>query len=101
MSSRIRQGFLIGLVVVGLVVISAISSYAETTTYIYDALNRLIRVEYADGTIIEYTYDKAGNRLERRVQISDTTPPTTTASPAGGIYNTGQTVTLTCNDGSG
>jgi len=31
----------------------------------------------------------------------DTTPPVTTASPVGGSYGTGQTVGLTCNDGSG
>jgi hypothetical protein len=58
-------------------------------------------VEYEDGTIIEYTYDKVGNRLEKTIQIPDTTPPVTTASPPGGIYNTEQTVTLTCNDGTG
>ena len=33
--------------------------------------------------------------------LLDTTPPTTTASPPGAVYNTGQIVTLTCSDGSG
>jgi hypothetical protein len=33
--------------------------------------------------------------------VPDTTPPTTTASPAGGTYNSSQSVTLTCNDGAG
>ncbi len=32
---------------------------------------------------------------------SDTTAPTTTASPAGGTYLPPQSVTLTCNDGAG
>jgi len=32
---------------------------------------------------------------------SDTTPPITTASPAGGTYSVAQAVTLTCNDGGG
>jgi len=31
----------------------------------------------------------------------DETNPATNASPAGGIYNTAQSVTLTCNDGAG
>lgn len=35
------------------------------------------------------------------VPASDTTPPTTNASPAGGTYATAQNVTLTCNDGTG
>ena len=33
--------------------------------------------------------------------VVDTSPPVTTASPAGGTYNSSQSVTLTCNDASG
>src|SRR5512143_106892 len=33
--------------------------------------------------------------------VSDTTPPITTASPTGGTYSAGQIITLSCNDGSG
>lgn len=32
---------------------------------------------------------------------ADTAPPATSASPPGGLYNTGQTVVLSCNDGAG
>jgi len=101
MPSRIRHGLLIGITVIGLFFTSVLTSYAETINYIYDELNRLIRVEYGSGTVIEYSYDKAGNRLEKAISYSDTTPPTTTASPPGGTYNTAQSVTLTCNDGTG
>jgi len=31
--------------------------------YLYDELNRLIRVMYEDGKIINYTYDAGGNRI--------------------------------------
>jgi YD repeat-containing protein len=96
-----RHGLLISLVVISLVVISSNTSYSDTTSYIYDELNRLIRVEYGNGTVIEYTYDKSGNRLEIAISYSETNPPTTTASPPGGTYNTAQTVTLTCIDGTG
>ena len=96
-----RRRLFISFIVMTLFFASAFTSYAKTTNYIYDELNRLIRVEYEDGTIIEYIYDKAGNRLEERVQRADTTAPTTTASPPGGTYNTPQSVTLTCNDGTG
>jgi YD repeat-containing protein len=96
-----RHALLISMTMIALLFASVIVSYAGTVNYTYDELNRLKRVEYGDGTVIEYTYDKAGNRLEERLQIADTTPPTTTASPAGGIYNIAQSVTLTCNDGSG
>jgi len=43
----------------------------QATSYTYDKLNRLIRVEYADGTVITYTYDAAGNRTGMTV----TKPP--------------------------
>ena len=70
-------------------------------TYIYDERNQLIQILYEDGRAATYTYDGVGNRLENRAHIPDTTPPTTTASPAGGAYGSVQSVTLTCNDGSG
>ena len=64
MPSKMRHGLLISLVVISLIVISFQASYSDTTNYIYDELNRLIRVEYGDGTIIEYIYDEAGNRSQ-------------------------------------
>ncbi|MBI5603754.1 MAG: chitobiase/beta-hexosaminidase C-terminal domain-containing protein, partial [Deltaproteobacteria bacterium] len=63
-------------------------------------MNRLIEVVYEDGARIQYTYDAAGNRIEKNYQ-AETTPPTTTATPGGGVYSTAQSVTLTCNDGAG
>jgi len=63
MPLRIRHGLLISLVVISLIVVSFNTSYAETVNFIYDEVNRLIRVEYGNGTVIEYTYDKTGNRL--------------------------------------
>ena len=33
--------------------------------------------------------------------LVDATPPTTTASPAGGTYTSAQSITLTCSDGTG
>lgn len=35
---------------------------ADTATYTYDNLGRLKTVTYANGTIISYSYDPAGNR---------------------------------------
>ena len=96
---RIKHRLLMSITVISLFFSLAVTSYAETTNYFYDNLNRLIRVEYGDGTAIEYTYDGAGNRLTK--SISETVPPVTTASPRGGTYSSGQSVMLTCNDGTG
>jgi YD repeat-containing protein len=55
-----RLSLLLALVVlVGLV----LPCFAESITYEYDDLYRLIKATYSDGTVIEYSYDAAGNRL--------------------------------------
>ena len=42
---------------------------AGSALYTYDNLNRLIQVQYDNGTIIQYTYDAAGNRLVKQVTV--------------------------------
>ncbi len=38
---------------------------AQTITYTYDALGRVVTVNYGNGVTVTYTYDKAGNRTAR------------------------------------
>ncbi|MBI3572576.1 MAG: RHS repeat protein, partial [Candidatus Kerfeldbacteria bacterium] len=38
-------------------------SHAATAIYTYDSLNRVVKEEYENGRVIEYTYDAVGNRL--------------------------------------
>ncbi len=59
----------------------AIEASAATASYTYDNLYRLTKVDYGNGTVIEYTYDAAGNRLilssvTPTVQITVDTLPT-------------------------
>ena len=35
---------------------------SEPTTYEYDALGRVSKVTYADGSYVDYSFDAAGNR---------------------------------------
>jgi len=97
MSSRLRRWMLRGTIIISLIFISAIA-YAGSVTYTYDELNRLIKIEYENGPVIQYTYDPAGNRT---ATYDSTTPPRTTADPQGGTYNSAQSVALTCTDMSG
>jgi YD repeat-containing protein len=54
------------LVLVSLVVVAiALPCLAGNVTYEYDDLYRLIKATYSDGTVIEYFYDTAGNRVAR------------------------------------
>jgi YD repeat-containing protein len=46
-----------------LVILFFINSYSQTkTTYKYDAMQRITRVDFQDGGFETYTYDKVGNR---------------------------------------
>lgn len=41
----------------------------SAVTYTYDALGRLVRVDYGDGASIAYTYDAGGNLLNRSATV--------------------------------
>ncbi len=97
MSSRLRRGLIAAVAVIALMLVSVIA-YAGSVTYTYDSLNRLIKAEYEDGTVIQYTYDADGNRT---ALYSNITPPVTTPSLPGGNYGSAQSVSLTCTDLSG
>ena len=88
-----RHGLLISLVVISLVVVSFSTLYADTTNYIYDELNRLKRVEYEDGSVIEYGYDSAGNRLTLSITQETISTPSTPAGPSSGFTDTSYTYT--------
>jgi YD repeat-containing protein len=44
------------------ILLVAAHAASGSVTYVYDDLGRLVEVVYDDGTVIEYTYDAAGNR---------------------------------------
>ena len=48
--------------------------------YLYDALNRVTRVTYDDGSYVEYTYDKNGNITGVEVHKTEKTEPEQTES---------------------
>jgi YD repeat-containing protein len=68
---HLRGLFLPGLLCV-LFLAPPITAQAEQVTHSYDDLNRLISSVYADGTVIGYSYDAAGNRTGQTVTPKDT-----------------------------
>jgi YD repeat-containing protein len=48
---------------------------AGSSQYTYDNLNRLVQVQYDDGSSIQYTYDAAGNRLTMQVMAFHASAP--------------------------
>jgi YD repeat-containing protein len=98
---RRSHAFIVMTAIIALFFASAIPSYA-TVSYTYDDGNRLTRVDYPDGTKMEYTYDDTGSRTLK--VITDITAPTGTISINSGAYATNSadvTLTLSCSDPSG
>lgn len=63
--------------------LSAPTPAYQSARYGYDELDRLKWVEYADGTIISYDYDKVGNRTTKTVSATTLPGFTITASATG------------------
>lgn len=84
-------------------------SFAEQISYDYDVLGRLSTVSYADGTVVRYQYDSAGNRTAQtleaaRFSINDASAQegsalTFTVSRSGRVSGT-QSVKYTTVDGT-
>ena len=70
------------LCAVFLCLILVTSVLGGTAQYTYDNLNRLIQVQYEDGTTIQYTYDAAGNRLTKEVTAQGSAAPAGPGSKA-------------------
>jgi YD repeat-containing protein len=68
--------------------------FAETITYEYDDLYRLTKATYSDGTVIEYTYDAAGNRHSvTKTPPAQATTVSLSANPASIDYGASSTLT--------
>jgi YD repeat-containing protein len=72
-----------------------ISLATEAQMYTYDDNNLLRRAEYADGTVINYVYDAAGNRISRVV-----TSPNKLPIANAGVTKTVRLGSLVALDGS-
>ena len=96
---RIFKGaFLLAVVMFAL--LPVIASFAGTINYTYDELNRLKTEEYGEEsnkTIIEYQYDKLGNRTHRIVTLPTYTVSTAILEGAGSISPTSASVTKGSN----
>lgn len=60
-----RLGLFAKAACVGLLMLSSLAAHAGSVSYSYDALGRIAKVVYNNGTAtttINYSYDAAGNR---------------------------------------
>jgi hypothetical protein len=64
MQRRLRYVLSVGITLIALMLAFVSISWAVTASYTYDEVNRLVLVEYGDGTAMEYSYDSAGNRTK-------------------------------------
>jgi len=100
---EIKKIMLLGII---LPLVSPISSPAETINYVYDNLNRLIRVEnLADNKVIIFQYDEVGNRTQKGIygplSVTVTQGANGTISPGTVtvLYDSNKTFSITPNTG--
>lgn len=72
-------------------------NYTKSVSYKFDDAGRLTEAIYANGTIIKYTYDALGNRLQQVITVSNTLQPdlqitATTASSTSFLPGTSVTI---------
>lgn len=71
-------------------------AFAANIQYTYDSLNRLIKVDYGNGTTIQYTYDADGNRVTK---ITQSPVNGACGSSNGGTFTSAPTSNL-CSSGT-
>lgn len=68
----------------------------QTTRYSYDHMERLTRIQYGDGSTVDYVYDNLGNRLIKSTTLGgppSNTPPSAVSNP--NIANGGTNIAIT------
>jgi hypothetical protein len=55
-----KNNIFITVLILAFILLSFGSAFADSVIYTYDDTNRMIRVEYEDGTAINYIYDAVG-----------------------------------------
>jgi len=78
-----------GLILAAILAIPSLG-HAEQVAHSYDDLNRLIKSDYGNGNVIEYSYDAAGNRTSQKVTVPVVSNFTGFFPPVGNppIFNT-------------
>ncbi len=76
--SRLHQ---LALLIVGVLLLPQLV-IGEYISHTYDDLNRLVRTDYGNGTVIEYAYDAAGNRSTQTVTEPHPPPPPPNVPPS-------------------
>jgi YD repeat-containing protein len=71
---------------------------AQTQQFTYDAMARITRVQFGDGTVTDYTYDALGNRLAKTTSLAGAPgnqPPNPVTNPSIASGATGVSTTPT------
>jgi len=57
----------LAFVLLAVFLLASLPLFAGNVSYEYDSLNRLTQVTYPEGTVIQYSYDPAGNRTQKLI----------------------------------
>lgn len=96
---KLKHNVLLSLAVLAILLLTVNSSFAETVQYQYDDLNRLERVIYENGDVIDYYYDEVGNR-NQKTTTATILPITSLGTLYSGIAGTSITLDASGSDSS-
>jgi len=78
------------------------TSFARNMTYTYDNINRIKQVDYGNGTIVDYSYDLAGNRLSQKITAATASTGSIKINGGASYTNSNSVVlNLSATDNSG
>lgn len=80
-AGKVRAGVRVFSLAAGTVLVTAGGAAAQPTTYQYDALGRLVRVDQGNGGAATYAYDPAGNRTQVNAVAPQGPPPPSPPPP--------------------
>jgi YD repeat-containing protein len=68
------------------IMLLGINIFAQNINFKFDNLNRISQVTYANGTVINYTYDELGNCTTKSIKKSNTALDNVSLKPQINIY---------------
>jgi len=92
MPIKLKNKALIFIAAIAFILTSAIAALADSINYTYDDLNRLRKVDYGNGYVIEYDYDEVGNRQQGKFMLN---PHTLTVQKTGAGSSVGVVMSST------
>jgi len=91
---KMKRSLILVVLAICLTLALGATAFAGIITYTYDKKAQLTRVDYGDGSVTDYTYDAAGNRMNAASCVGKSTNPSTVQNTVQAAVAAGGTVKI-------